>query len=694
MKKTLVDLFEESVRNYPNNTFLLEKTGKKFEPTTYTQVKEKVYQLGAGLQALGVKKGDNMALLSEGRNMWVIGELAMFYAGAVNVPLSIKLEESNDLLFRLVHGDVKYVMVSGTQLKKVRKIIDQLPEVQKVIVFDEQAEYGEKEIALSEVQKMGDEFLASHTQEEFLKVANSIQNDDYATITYTSGTTADPKGVVLTHRNYTSNVEQACTLVNIDQSWRTLIILPLDHCFAHVVGFYIMMAKGATAATVQVGRTPLESLKNIPLNIKEVKPHFILSVPALAKTFKKNIEQGIRAKGKTTVKLFNFGMKVRQIYYGDSNLDFKGWRYLLKPLVALFDKIIFSKVRDNFGGELKFFIGGGALLDKNLQKFYVGIGIPMFQGYGLSEATPVLSSNGPEKYRFGSSGKLVKPLELKICDSDGKELPLGEMGEIVVKGENVMAGYWKNPESTADTVKDGWLYTGDLGYMSKEGLLYVKGRFKSLLISSDGEKYSPEGIEEAFVGQSKYIDQVMLYNNQSPYTVALIVPNKDNFLYVLGRFKSLLISSDGEKYSPEGMEEAMVDKSPLIDQIMIYNNQNPYTIALVVASKENLNRVLDERGIKGEERSKEGVRLVAQEVAKYRSGGAYSDEFPDRWVPAVIAIADEPFTEQNGLVNSTMKVVRNKVEKHFADAISHAYTPEGKATENSRNIEAMRKLLG
>ena len=633
MKKTLVDLFEESVRNYPNNTFLLEKTGKKFEPTTYTQVKEKVYQLGAGLQALGVKKGDNMALLSEGRNMWVIGELAMFYAGAVNVPLSIKLEESNDLLFRLVHGDVKYVMVSGTQLKKVRKIIDQLPEVQKVIVFDEQAEYGEKEIALSEVQKMGDEFLASHTQEEFLKVANSIQNDDYATITYTSGTTADPKGVVLTHRNYTSNVEQACTLVNIDQTWRTLIILPLDHCFAHVVGFYIMMAKGATAATVQVGRTPLESLKNIPLNIKEVKPHFILSVPALAKTFKKNIEQGIRAKGKTTVKLFNFGMKVRQIYYGDSNLDFKGWRYLLKPLVALFDKIIFSKVRDNFGGELKFFIGGGALLDKNLQKFYVGIGIPMFQGYGLSEATPVLSSNGPEKYRFGSSGKLVKPLELKICDSDGKELPLGEMGEIVVKGENVMAGYWKNPESTADTVKDGWLYTGDLGYMTKEGLLYVKGRFKSLLISSDGEKYSPEGIEEAFVGQSKYIDQVMLYNNQSPYTIALIVPNKDNLKRKMAYKNLTLDTEEGRKYA---------------------------------------------------------VKKLEKELNKYKKGGEFEGMFPERWLPSTFAVLSEAFTEQNQMINSTMKMVRGKIEKAYAKRIEFLYTSEGKQIFNQENLDSLK----
>ena len=633
MKKTLVDLFEESVRNYPNNTFLLEKTGKKFEPTTYTQVKEKVYQLGAGLQALGVKKGDNMALLSEGRNMWVIGELAMFYAGAVNVPLSIKLEESNDLMFRLVHGDVKFVMVSGTQLKKVRNIIDQLPEVKKVIVFDEQAEYGDKEISLAEVQKMGDEFLASHTQEEFLKIANSIQNDDYATITYTSGTTADPKGVVLTHRNYTSNVEQACTLVNIDQTWRTLIILPLDHCFAHVVGFYIMMAKGATAATVQVGRTPLESLKNIPLNIKEVKPHFILSVPALAKTFKKNIEQGIRAKGKTTVKLFNFGMKVRQIYYGDSNLDFKGWRYLLKPLVALFDKMIFSKVRENFGGELKFFIGGGALLDKNLQKFYVGIGIPMFQGYGLSEATPVLSSNGPEKYRFGSSGKLVKPLELKICDSDGKELPLGEQGEIVVKGENVMAGYWKNPESTAETVKDGWLYTGDLGYMTKEGLLYVKGRFKSLLISSDGEKYSPEGIEEALVGQSKYIDQVMLYNNQSPYTIALIVPNKDALKRKLSFNNLTLDTEEGRKAALKKMEE---------------------------------------------------------ELNKYKKGGEFEGMFPERWLPSTFAILPEPFTEQNQMINSTMKMVRGKIEKAYADRIDYLYTPEGKQILNEKNLECIK----
>ena len=632
MKKTLVDLFELSVKTYPDNTFLLEKTGKAFEPTTYKQVQEQVYKIGAGLQALGVKKGDTMALLSEGRNMWVMGELAMFYAGAINVPLSIKLEESNDLLFRLVHAEVKYIMVSGQQLKKIRIIREQLPLLEKIIVFDPQESYQEKECSIFDVIKLGEEFLASHTMEEFLAVGKSIQNDDYATITYTSGTTADPKGVILTHRNYTANVEQSLTLVDIDQTWRTLIILPLDHCFAHVVGFYIMMAQGATAATVQVGRTPMETLKNIPLNIKEVQPHFILSVPALAKTFKKNIENGIKAKGEKVVKMFNFAVNLAQLYHGNGNAEPKGLRIFLKPFVALFDKILFSKVRENFGGEFRFFIGGGALLDKDLQKFYCAIGMPMFQGYGLSEATPVLSSNGPRRFRFGSSGILVKPIDLKICDSEGNALPVGEQGEIVVKGENVMAGYWKNPEATAETVRDGYLYTGDLGYMGKDGLLYVLGRFKSLLIASDGEKYSPEGIEEAMVEHSPSIDQIMLYNNQSAYTTALVVPNKE-------RLKAFVKEKGLEWESVEG-KKAAIDK-------------------------------------------------IAADMAKFNKGGEFETMFPHRWLPATFAVLPEPFTEQNQMINSTMKMVRNKVEKVYASRLEYVYTPEGKQIHNQQNIDAL-----
>ena len=632
MKRTIVDMFEESVERYPQNTFLLEKQGKRFEPTTYREVQQMVYRLGAGLQALGVKKGDNMALLSEGRNMWVVGELSMFYAGAVNVPLSIKLEESNDLLFRLQHGDVRYVMVSATQLKKVRRVADKLPMLERVIVLDKVDDLQANEILVDELFAMGDEYLKEHTLEEFLAVGRSLTNDDLATITYTSGTTADPKGVSLTHRNYTANVEQCLTLVPVGADWRTLIILPLDHCFAHVVGFYLMMARGATAATVQVGKSPMETLRNIPINIKEVGPDFILSVPALAKSFKKNIEQGIKKQGKTVERLFEIGQRVRQAYMGESNMDSKGLRLLLKPLVMLFDKIIFNKIRDNFGGRLRFFIGGGALLDKDLQHFYVGIGMPMYQGYGLSEATPVISSNEPNQYRFGSSGRLVIPIEVRICDSEGRDLPTGEQGEIVVRGENVMAGYWKNPQATAETLKDGWLYTGDLGYMSHEGLLYVKGRFKSLLISSDGEKYSPEGIEEAMVEHCSYIDQIMLYNNQNPYTVALVVPAKDN------------------------LRKALTAEGLTLDT---------------------------------EEGKKRALQMIADEMGRFRKGGSMQGMFPERWLPSSVAILPEPFTEQNQMINSTMKLVRGKVEKAYADRIEHLYTSEGKQIINPKNIQSL-----
>ncbi|WP_085536062.1 AMP-dependent synthetase/ligase [Massilibacteroides vaginae] len=629
MKKTIVDLFEGSVKQYPNHTFLWEKTKDKFEPTSYTEVKEQVYTLGAGLMALGVKKGDNIALLSEGRNAWIISELAMFYAGATNVPLSIKLEEANDLLFRLQHADVKFIIVSGNQLKKIRAILDKLPLVQKVIILDEQPQYSEKEISLAKVIESGKVWLKEHTVDEFLTIGKSLTNDDYATITYTSGTTADPKGVILTHRNYTANVEQSLTCVNIDDTWRTLVILPLDHCFAHVVGFYIFMSQGASVATVQVGRSGMETLKNIPINIKEIKPHLILSVPALAKSFKKNIEQGIQAKGDTVKKLFNTGLEIAYTYNGEGGDDRgRGWRFILKPVVALFDKIIFSKVRENFGGELKFFIGGGALLDKELQKFYYAIGLPMYQGYGLSEATPVISTNVPKRHRFGSSGILVQPLNLKICDNDGKELPLGEKGEIVIRGENVMAGYWKNEASTAETIKDGWLYTGDMGYMGKNGLLYVLGRFKSLLIGSDGEKYSPEGIEEALVSHSPSIEQLILYNNQNPYTIALLVPNKE-----------YLKKEVADLASETGKEEA--------------------------------------------------IRIISRDINKFKKGGELYGMFPERWLPATFAVLPEAFTEQNGMVNSTMKVVRGKVEKTYANRIDALYTSEGKDPLNNENKQSL-----
>jgi long-chain acyl-CoA synthetase len=422
--------------------------------------------------------------------------------------------------------------------------------------------------------------------------------------------------------------------MDIPEYYTSLLILPWDHSFGHTCNIYVLMTCGASLASIQVGKTPMDTLKNIPLNIREIKPHFLLSVPALAKNFKKNIENSIRSKGPVITGLFSTGLKIAYTYNGYGWDKGKGSRFLLKPLVKLFDKIIFSKVREGFGGRLKFFVGGGALLDIELQRFFYAIGIPMFQGYGLSECAPVVSSNSELRHKLGSSGYLVKGLELKICDDKGNELPVCEKGEIVVRGENVMAGYWNNPTATQEALKNGWLYTGDLGMMDKDGFLYVYGRFKSLLIGDDGEKYSPEGIEEAFVAQS-----------------------------------------------------------PFIEQCMLYNNQNPYTVALIVVNKEAVKRWIEKHHhhTHGDE-SSAALKLIQSEINEYRAGKKYGDMFPQRWLPAAIAILAEGFTEENHLMNSTMKIVRNKITERYKDRIQYLYTPEAKDIYNKQNMEVIKQF--
>ena len=283
---TIIDFVEKYVAQFSKNPFLWEKNldTNEWVPTTYEDTLKKAKRIAAGLMALGVQKGEKVSYLSEGRDMWVIGELGVLYAGAVNVPLSIKLEESNDLVFRVKHSDSKYVVTSKFQLPKIRKILPECPMVEKVILFDEVADKQENEIYISEIMEMGDKFLAEN-HELFVQRYSSIEPDDYANISYTSGTTADPKGILLTHRNYTANVEQAHSVIGVDEGDRMLIILPLDHCFAHVAGFYTMMSYGASIGTVPSGKSGKEALRNIPTSIKEFKPNVMLSVPTLAKSF-------------------------------------------------------------------------------------------------------------------------------------------------------------------------------------------------------------------------------------------------------------------------------------------------------------------------------------------------------------------------------------------------------------------------
>ncbi len=633
--KTLIQFFEENVEKFASNPYMWEKRNGSFRHTTYGEMKDLVYQFAAGMMTIGVKKGDRLALLAEGRSWWVVAEMGMFYLGAIDVPLSIQLNEPADLTFRLTHSGSRMIVVSSSQLKKIERIKQELPDLEKIILMDPKEKYDEMEIYMGDLMKEGRKLLELDF-ESFKNVYESIGPNEIANICYTSGTTADPKGIMLSHRNYTANTEQALTVMSIPQNYKMFLFLPWDHSFAHTAGLFSFMAVGASLAALEMGKSSFETRKNISKNILEIKPEIMFSVPTIAKNFRNNIVNGVRAKGKLTYSLFNAGLNIAYRYNGIGWDRGKGLKVFLKPLYALFDALVFRKVRDAMGGNMKFFIGGGALLDIELQRFFYAIGIPMYQGYGLTEASPMISINSPEEHKMGASGVIPENLEIRICNDEGNELPMGEKGEIVIRGENVMKGYWKNEEATADTIKDEWLFTGDMGFIDPDGFLYVLGRYKSLLIADDGEKYSPEGIEEAFTDQSEYIDQCLLHNNQDPYTVALVYPDPVALKHFL---KGKGMASDSE----EGIHACLY--------------------------------------------------LVDNEVREYRSNGTFGDMFPQRWIPASIGILYEGFTIENNLMNPTYKIIRPRVEEQYVEFLEYLYTSESKSIVNPRNIRAMTFLL-
>lgn len=635
-ERTLPALFEESVAAFPGNVLMWEKKGGAYAGTTYREMQGLVHRFAAGLMDLGIAKGDRLALVAEGRNDWLMSEVGILSAGAINVPISVKIDQLDDLKFRLAHSGCRAVVVSRSQLGKIRRIKGDLPALEWTILLDPEPERAPDEIFRDDLMARGEAFLASR-RAEFDERRASLREADYANICYTSGTTADPKGIILTHRNYTANVDHGRGLVDCPEHYVSLIFLPWDHAFAHTCGLYTLMKSGAAIASVEAGRSYIETLKNVPLNIRETRPHILLSVPAVAKNFRKTIERGIREKGPRVEALFRRALRTAYAYNAEGWNRGLGKRKLGRPAYAFFDRLIFRKIRENFGGRLEFFVGGGALLDIELQRFFYAIGIPMFQGYGLTEAAPVISSNNRRAHKLGSSGKVAPGIEIRIRDESGKDLAAGGKGEIVIRGENVMAGYWKNEKATREALRDGWLFTGDLGYLDEDGFLYVLGRVKSLLIGGDGEKYSPEGIEEAVTDHSPYIDQLMLHNNQSPYTVGLVVPNREAVLRWLK-----------EK-------------------------------GLSCATREGQEAALD---------------LLEREIGAFQEGGSFAGQFPPRWLPAAFAVLGEGFTEENGLLNSQLKMVRGKIEAFYADRIEHLYTPEGKDVRNPRNMTIIARFQG
>jgi long-chain acyl-CoA synthetase len=419
---------------------------------------------------------------------------------------------------------------------------------------------------------------------------------------------------------------------NVDPGNRLYICIPIDHSFAHTVGIYAALLRGLSLYFVDFGGGGIQYAKNVAKNLKEANPHFMLSVPSLSSNFMMKIKDGVREKGKFIYGLFNMGLnagiRMNRDGYRKAGILVRLVNYLPYKLA---DILVFSKVRKIFGDNIDFIVGGGALLDIRQQHFFYALGAPVYQGYGLSEATPIISANTKEVHKMGSSGRVIPNVESKIIDDKGNDKKKGEQGQIIIRGKNVMKGYYKNPETTSKTIVDGWLHTGDLGYI-----------------------------------------------------------DEDDFLIVIGREKALLISADGEKYSPEGIEEAIQNSGVLIHQIMVYNDMKKNTSAIVTLHKDKVRAYAKNHGYSKEE---EILEAIKRDMNRFRDVPEFKGQFPEKWIPTTFQVVPEDFSDQNQMINSALKMVRHKIQEVYRERIDFMYGPGGSDILNKFNLETVSELL-
>lgn len=641
-QRTVFSMLNKAVSKYANDPYLSSKGDQGWVRTSFSEAKMKTTLLATAFMELGLSKDHKVAILSEAKTDWIIAEFSALYAGGISVPLSIKLLPE-EVPFRVNHSDASLFVISENTLEKVISQWDKYQNSSlRLIVLDKPSEkiskqciqygFNEKDLLfVDDLYTLGKEKVQEH-KDKLAQIENNTREDQVVTISYTSGTTGNPKGIMLTHLNYYSNSHAAVSTFQIKEKISTLLILPTDHSFAHTVGIYTALVKGLSLHFVDARGGSVNALKNIPKNLIEAESNFLLTVPALTSNFIQKFKDGIKAKGGLIEGIFNRGVEAAIKRNGDGfskpGLSVQAGTYFN---MLLAEKLIFSKLRLIFGPKIEFFVGGGALLDIKQQQFYKAIGIPVYQGYGLTEATPIISTNTPYNYKMGTSGKVLKGITCKICDENGKELAQGEKGEIVIKGDNVMKGYYKNEAATSETIKDGWLFTGDLGYI-----------------------------------------------------------DKDDFLVVVGREKALLISEDGEKYSPEEIEEAIVNSSSCIDQIMIYNDHQKYTTALITLNKKAVEEMIKTEGIKTYEALNKHLK---NEMLLFSKQKEFKGKFPGKWVPSNFQIVAEAFSEDNQMINSTLKMVRHKITETYQNRLDLMYGAKAQDKAQLENIKVLQGLV-
>jgi long-chain acyl-CoA synthetase len=555
---------------------------------------DRVRNVALGLADLGIKPGDRIALLSENRPEWSIADLAILSLGAINVPI-YTTQAVDQIRYILADSGTRAIFVSNRKLfNHAAKALEGLDFLERVIFFDEQAiPEVERSTTLEALEKVGQR-RARDTPAVLDAYLKAIKPDDLATIIYTSGTTGEPKGVMLTHANFISNVLAITAGLPISSSDIALSVLPLSHIFERT-GFYIFCYNGVsvyyTASFDQVGE-----------NLREVRPTVMTAVPRLfEKVYHRIVKKGFSQKG------WKRRVFVRSLEVGQHYAELKDKRRRVSPMLALqqkvADRLVFSKWREGVGGRLRYFVSGGAPLSPALSYAFLAAGIPILQGYGATE-TCIVTANRPENNQVGSVGLPFEGIEIAIAAD----------GEILLRGPNVMRGYYGHPEETAAVLSDEWFATGDVGHLDKQGRLYITDRKKDLFKLSNGKYVAPQQIE-SLLKQSEFVSQVVVVGAGRKQPAALVVPEWEAVRQAL--------SSEGKTFPRDRVELARF----------------PRAIKLIQSD----------------------ISLLTRDLADYERIRR-------------IALLPEEFTIDKGELTPTLKVKRRVIDQKFGSLIEELYS--------------------
>jgi long-chain acyl-CoA synthetase len=504
--ETLTQLFYRSVDNFKKPEHLRYKKDERWRAISSDEFRSAVEELSAGLRALGVEKGDKVAILSENRPEWAFADLASLCAAAVDAPIYSTLTPAQ-VLYILNDSESKAIFVSNqTQAKKVAELRAQAKHLKHVIRMEASPAIPDT-LSLDELRALGRPLLEKEP-EAVRKRAAEVKADDLATLIYTSGTTGDPKGVMLLHSNLVSNVIgglQAFSGLGPDDT--ALSFLPLCHVFERMGGHYLMLHVGATIAYA-------EGVDKVPQNMLEVRPTVMLSVPRLYEKMYARVQEKVASDPPKRQAIFRWALAIgREHFKHRCQHTAPGLLLSLKNKLA--DTLVFSKIRERTGGRLRLFISGGAPLAREIAEFFGAAGLVILEGYGLTETSPVISVNTPDALRPGSVGRPIPGVEVKIATD----------GEILTRGPHVMKGYFKRPDATAEAVdKEGFFHTGDIGLLDQDGFLIITDRKKDILVTSGGKNIAPQPIENR-IKANKFFSEVVMIGNKRNFPAALVVPN-------------------------------------------------------------------------------------------------------------------------------------------------------------------------